>query len=250
MASFDDLGGALRDAAAENAPRASAIDVDAVTSAARARRRPRLWAVGALSFVAALGVGGLAVAAWSPPVLIAASESADSADLRATDDGVAGQTDGDASAEIATVEPTSDLLGCGTAVPTATQNARGLELELRVAAAAATSADAVEGVAVLTNTGTDSVTVMSRTVAVGVLAQAGIVVGEAAVRDSGALEFLLAPGESRELPVRILISHCDPSTSTPFAAGDYAGVALLEIDGSTLGTTELVVAPAATVRLG
>ena len=78
MASLDDLGRALRDDADASAPPASRIDVDAVISAARARRRPRQWAAGTLGLVAVLGLGGIAVGALAPPSLIAASESADS----------------------------------------------------------------------------------------------------------------------------------------------------------------------------
>ncbi len=87
MASFDDLGRALRDDAVASAPPASCIDVDAVISAARARRRPRQWAAGTLGLVAVLGLGGIAVAAVTPPTLIAASESADGGDLLLSEEG-------------------------------------------------------------------------------------------------------------------------------------------------------------------
>jgi len=257
MASFDDLGRALRDDAEANAPRASAINVNAVISAARARRRPRQWAVGTLSLVAVLGLGGIAVAATTPPVLIAASESAGGDQQPLSDESVTAE--GGISAPSANTPDSSDqrvgdLLGCGVVAPATVQESGGLApggltLELRIAPAALASADLIDGVVVLTNTGTEIVTIFSRTEAVGVLAQAGIVVGDGAIRTAVGLEFQLAPGESRELPVRIPIDACDLANSAPLAAGDYTVIALLEVAGSTSGPIEIVMAPAAAVRL-
>lgn len=89
MASFDDLGQALRDDAAAHAPDVTVIDVDAVTRAARTRRRPRLVGAGALALIGAVGLGGVAVAAVTSPTLIAASESAGGDDLLLAEEGAA-----------------------------------------------------------------------------------------------------------------------------------------------------------------
>jgi len=249
MASFDDLGRALRDDAEANAPRASAIDVDAVIRGARARRRPRQWAVGTLSLVAVLGLGGIAVAASNPPVLIAASETAEGDELLLSNESAAGDSGASAAETPGSREGAAGLLLCGVEVPLAAETPSGLALELRVPPASPAGADAIEGVVVLTNSGADIVTVMTRTEALGVLAQSDIVVGNGAVRGDFGLEYLLGPGESRELPVRIPIAACGPSTDQLLAAGDYWGVALLEIAGSTPGTSEIVVTPPVAVRL-
>lgn len=265
MASFDDLGRALRDDAEANAPRASAINVNAVIAAARTRRRPRQWGVGALALVGVLGLGGIAVAAATPPVLFAASESADGDQQPLSDEsatvegGVSESAAGDRELSEGSPERAADLLGCGAEAPSAAQSPGAqspgaqslgdLTLKLRLPAVAPAGADAIEGVVLLTNTGTAIVTVMTSTEAVGVLAKAGIVVGNTAAFGEVGLEFLLAPGESRELTVRIPIDACDPANSAPLAAGDYTVIALLEVAGSTPGTRALVVAPAAAVRL-
>ena len=87
MTSFDDLGRALRAGASACAPPASRLDVDAAIAAARARRRPRQWGAGALGVIAVLGLGGVAVAAVTPPALIAASESSEGGDQLLSQEG-------------------------------------------------------------------------------------------------------------------------------------------------------------------
>ena len=249
MASFDDLGGALHDDAAANAPRASAIDVDAVIRAARARRRPRQWGAGALSVVAVLGIGGLAVSAWAPPVLIAASESAgDEQQLlsqeRATDD-----SDVNAPFSVDEAQRAVDVLGCGALAPAASSTPTGLTLELRLPPTTPAGAEAIEGIALLSNTGITSVTVLTSTEASGVLAREGIVVSQGAVIGSVGLTLQLAAGESREVPVRIATADCGSASGGALAAGDYAVIGLIEVAGSATETSAFVVAPATTVRL-
>jgi len=128
MASFDDLGQALRDDADASAPPASRIDVDAVIAAARARRRPRQWGAGALGLVAVLGLGGIAVAAVAPPTLIAASESAGGDDLLlseggAVDEGVGAPT---ASGD----ERAARVQGCDGLPSVPGEGVSGLAIEL------------------------------------------------------------------------------------------------------------------------
>jgi hypothetical protein len=243
MASFDDLGRALRDDAAANAPRASAIDVDAVTRAARARRRPRQWAVGTLSVAAVLGFGGLAVAAAAPPVLIAASESAD---LEAgTAEGGAAPLADDAD-ERTTGADLADIVACGSAPLPLEIDDSALALELRIATTVAADAGPIDAIAVLVNRGNEAVTLLTGTTAVAVLTQNGAVVGAELPRDSAALELDLAPGESYELPMVISTLDCRLAAGEPLAPGLYSVVAVLEV---VSGPNALVAAEPLEIRL-
>ncbi|MBX9471195.1 hypothetical protein [Microcella sp.] len=243
MASFDDLGQALRDDAAANAPRASAIDVDAVTRAARARRRPRQWAVGTLSVVAVLGVGGLAVAAVAPPVLIAASESAD-LEAGMAEGGAAPLADG--ADERTTGPDLADIVACGAAPLPLEIDDSALALELRIATTVAADAGPIDAIAVLVNRGDDAMTLLTAATAVAVLTQNGAVVGVELPRDGAALELDLAPGESYELPMVISTLACRGSASESLAPGAYGVVAVLEM---VSGPTALVVAEPVEIRL-
>ena len=243
MASFDDLGRALRDDAAANAPRASAIDVDAVTRAAQARRRPRQWAVGTLSVVAVLGFGGLAVAAVSPPVLIAASESADQQAVSA-EGGATPLADG--AEERVTGADLTGIVGCGApSLPLETDDT-ALALELRIDTTVAADAGLFDAIAVLVNRGDEAVTLLTGTTAVAVLTQNGVVVGAELPRDSAALEVDLAPGESYELPMVISTLDCRGAATEPLAPGVYGVVGVLEV---VSGPSALVVAEPVEIRL-
>lgn len=248
MASFDDLGQVLRDDAAANAPRASMIDVDAVARAARARRLPRQWAVGTLSLVALLGLGGIAVAAVTPPLMIAASESAD------LEMGGA-ESDSAPLAEGADVEsaPRGDrvasLLACGGSVPFVDANELGLELEVSAHSSAPAMGEQIIASVVLTNEGTTSVAVVSGPEAVGALVADGVIVGTGSVRASIAHEFELAPGESRELPVRLETTHCPDLGGPALEPGDYSAAVMLEVTDAATGASVVLVAPPVAVRL-
>ncbi|MFN4002829.1 hypothetical protein [Microcella sp.] len=223
MASFDDLGRALRDDAAANAPDASVIDVDAVARAARARRRPRQWAVGALGLVAVLGVGGIAVAAATPPSLIAASESADleSTDLETTgaEDLGAPEADGGARA-------LADWLGsCGAALPAADAQPVGLDLEAQLFSTPSAEGE-LTGTARVINTGTAPRTVVTRSAAWAVVAQDGVVVGGGSIVGDAARQAELDPGESLELPVSTSTRSCLDGTA--LAAGEYTVVVFVD----------------------
>lgn len=248
MASFDDLGRALRDDAVANAPHASVIDVDAVTAAARARRRPRQWAVGTLSVVAALGFGGLALGAVTPPTLIAASESAD-LEAGATESEVAPLADGDDGGRGADDLAPEELLACGAVTASPSTRGDGLELDLRVPPSAASADASVRASTVLINNGPTVITVVTGTTAVVVLTRNGEVVGHQLARDTASLEFDLEPGESRELPVQISTADCRSATFEPLASGTYAAVAVLDVLDALTGERTLVVAPAVELRL-
>jgi hypothetical protein len=246
MASFDDLGQALRDDASANAPRASAIDVDAVTAAARARRRPRQWAVGTLSVVAALGLGGLAIGAVAPPTLIAASESAD---LEAgVADGAAPMAEGGGDQRVDGVD-LADLVTCG-ADSTATEvDAGDLTLELRLPAGGESGGEPIGATAVLVNTGTDTLRLGTGTSALAVLEQNGIVVGAEVPQTLVLVQFELAPGQSRELPTAISTLDCRTAENEPLGSGRYGVIAVLEVSDLDTGVGTLVVAPPVEIRL-
>ncbi len=246
MASFDDLGQALRDDAAANAPRASAIDVDAVTRAARARRRPRQWAVGTLSVGAVLGVGGLAVAAVAPPVLIAASESAD-LEAGATEGGAAPLADGaderTAGADVA------GIVACGATPLPLDSEASDLTLDLRIAGGSAAGPAPIDAIAVLVNRGAEPVTLLTGTTAVAVLSQNGVVVGAELPRDSAALELDLGPGESFELPMIISTLDCRGAATDALAAGGYEVIAVLDVLDVASGSWIVVAAEPVAISL-
>lgn len=246
MASFDDLGRALRDDAEANAPRASAIDLDAVMHAARARRRPRQWAVGTLSVVAVLGLGGIAVAGMTPPALIAASESAD-LEAGTAEGGAAPLADD--GVERAAVADLAELVSCGAAVATPDAQATGLVLDVKVATFAVPRDGVVDARAVLTNTGTTTIDIVTGTSAVAVLTQNGVVVSVELPRDSATLEFALEPGESRELPAFTSTVDCRDDDRGALAAGDYDVFAVLDVLDPASRSWTLVIAPTAGVRL-
>ncbi len=230
MASFDEIGKALRDDAVANAPRASAIDVDAVTHAARARRRPRQWALGTLSVVAALGVGGLAVVAGAPPVMIAATESADSTDLMVAEEGVAGQADESERAQV--------IVECGGAPPPRVDETEGLLLEAELAARAPANGQSIEGTIELTNTSASAVSISTRPTVGGVLVLEGVRVGSDSVIDDVGLATELQPGQSLRLPLLVETTEC--ATGAPLAAGDYLVRIEIEVVDSTATDTTIV----------
>ncbi len=244
MASFDDLGRALRDDALANAPRASAIDVDAATRAARAQRRPRQWAVGTLSVVAVLGFGGLALSAVTPPALIAASESADlEAGAAEFDDGVS------ATRSEADAVRGDDLLSCGGAPPEPASPRNGLSLDLAAPLTSSANGDSIITVARLSNTSTSAVDLVANAGASGVLAESGGIVSAGAVVDDEPLSLSLGPGESRDLPVRLETLDCRTGAPDPLPPGAYSAVVVLMVIDVGTGARVLVVAPGADVQL-
>lgn len=247
MASFDDLGRALRDDAAANAPTASVIDVDAVTHAARARRRPRQWAVGTLAVVAAVGFGGLAVSAVTPPALIAASESADSSELLLADESAMEQGESGAAPQSDEATRAQPVLECGGMVPPAGDSADGLRLEASLPLSFPARGETLEGVITLTNTGASAVSVSTRPAAGGVLLRDGLIVGTIVLITDAARVTELLPGASLELPLRAETLSC--TTGGPLAPGEYTVLSTLDLTDPSSGTATSVVAEAIPVRL-
>lgn len=243
MSGFTDLGRALRDDAAVNAPLASVIDVDAVAQSARARRRPRQWAVGTLSVVAALGIGGLALQSVTPPPLIAASESADTATVESTEG--SGLLSQPGPPEVGADTRPLSRLACGDAAPEPFADAR-VGLSVEVAASAPRTGGDIVGVAVLTNTGTQALTLSTPDAATGVLAQGGVVV-TAGIDPAGTVQTVpLAVGESVTLPLRVSTTGCGGDA---LPAGEYVVVVALALTELASGESLVLVATPTTARL-
>ncbi|MEN9621377.1 MAG: hypothetical protein RL499_1570 [Actinomycetota bacterium] len=242
MSSFDDLGRAFRDDAAVNAPRASVINVDAVTHAARARRRPRQWAVGTLSVVAALGVGGLALQTVTPPTLIAASESTDSGAVES-----AGGADllAEPAAPEALGDRTGAVLACGAAVPEGFAHS-AVALSIDLSSSSPGAEGEVVGVAVLTNSSSEPLTISTGVEVTGVLEQGGVVVTDTLVSDGTVQSRDLAPSERLELPLRVSTRSC---TGDPLPAGTLSAIAVLEVTVPSTGESFVLVASPQPVTL-
>jgi hypothetical protein len=128
VASFDDLGAALIEDAAANAPRAAQLDIAAAIRASRARRRPRVWAVGVSSVTAVLMAGGIVVATVpAPPTMIAATSDADAARSSEADDAGSLSAAGGPESAIERGE-------CGAALAPASLDVGGLTLTVSVPA--------------------------------------------------------------------------------------------------------------------
>lgn len=242
MASFDDLGRALREDAADNAPPASAIDVDAVVTAARARRRPRQWAVGTLGLVAVLGFGGLAVTAVTPPTFIAAGESADTADLESRGSDELGAPEAEGGSPLRSVE----LPLCGAPAPAPDQGPIGLALEVQVQSDAAAGGP-VTGTARVVNTGDEPRTVITRSAAWAWVLQNGVVVGGPSIVGDAARTTVLNPGVSLDLPLSAPTQSCVDGAA--LAPGDYTVLVIVDTRRSFDEPESLVVGPEQPLRL-
>lgn len=232
MSGLDDLGRALRDDAAANAPRASAIDVDAVARAARARRRPRVIGAGALAIVGALGLGGLAVGALAPPALIAASDSQTStADAPLAEGGDLEGGDLEALDGGGSPARVDDPLSCGAPAPAeaVTDDRVRLALDLTTSVLSAADQTGAEPVGSLRliNTTSGDLAVQSRPEASAVLVQDGVVVGQSAIVSDVGLMGVLDPGVSLDLMVRVLTLSCLDGSALP--PGDYTVLASADV---------------------
>lgn len=256
MSGLDDLGRALRDDAAANAPHASVIDVEAVARAARARRRPRLVGAGALAIVGALGLGGLAVGALTPPALIAASESQSSTADAPLAEGGALEAGGVGAGGVEPLGSESDLARvggaplCGEATSIAAEGDDRLRLEVQLPASlpgsGAPAGVAASGTLRLVNATGDDLRVQSRPEAVAVLVQDGVVVGQSGVVTDVGVSALLAPGASLDLDVRLLTVSCLDGSALP--PGDYTVRVSADVGIDGAPPVGLSVAPVA-VRL-
>lgn len=244
MSGFNDLGRALRDDAAVNAPRASVIDVDAIAQSARARRRPRQWAVGTLSVVATLGIGGLALQSVTPPPLIAASESADTATVESTEGSDLLSQPG-APEALGDGERSLALLTCGAAVPQPFAHS-GVTLSVQVPPSARLTDGDIVGLAVLSNSSSEPVSISTRMEATGSLAQGGAVTTEYLESGDAMQTVELAPGERFEFPLRVSTMGCGGG---PLAAGEFSVAVALEVVLPSTGESAVLIANPQSVRL-
>jgi len=249
MSSLDDLGGALRDDAAANAPRASAIDVDAVARAARARRQPRQWAVGTLSVVAVLGFGGIAVAAVTPPTMIAAIESADlevgvpESESAPLAEGGTGDAPEENEARV------GELLVCSADTTPLTSSMSGLDAAITPPATSVVAGEPIMTTVQLTNTTGSEVVFAMRPEATGVVTTDGAVVGMRSILGDSLVEVRLAPNESTTVPVRLETTDCRDSGGPPLPIGSYTAIVVIDIVDSATGLVDSVVPPGIDVRL-
>jgi hypothetical protein len=249
MSSLDDLGRALRDDAAANAPKASAINVDAVARAARARRQPRQWAVGTLSVVAVLGFGGIAVAAVTPPTMIAAIDSAD------LESGVTGAESaplaeggtGDAPEE--NVARVGELLVCTADTTPLSSTMSGLDAVITPPAASVVAGEPIMTTVQLTNTTDSTVVFTMRPEATGVVTTDGVVVGMRSILGDSSVEVRLAPNERTTVPVRFETTDCRDSGGPPLPVGSYTAIVVIDVVDSATGLVDSVVPPGIEVRL-
>lgn len=250
MSSLDDLGRALRDDAAANAPKASAINVDAVARAARARRQPRQWAVGTLSVVAVLGFGGIAVAAVTPPTMIAAIESADLevgvTDAESTPLAEGGGT-GDAPVDNGA--RVGELLACSADTAPLTSTITGVDAVITPPATRVVAGEPIMTTVQLTNTTDSAVSFTMSAEAAGALTTDGVVVGTSSVLAAGVVEVQLAAGESTAVPVRLGTTDCRDSGTAPLLVGGYTAFVVIEFIDAATGLIDRVVAPGIEVRL-
>lgn len=249
MSSLDDLGGALRDDAAANAPRASVINVDAVTRAARARRKPRQWAVGTLSVVAVLGVGGLAVTAVTPPTMIAAIESGDLEVGVAEEESAPLAEGGTGDAPEENGARVGELLVCTADTTPLTSSMSGLDAVITPPAASVVAGEPIMTTVHVTNTTESTVVFTMRPEATGVVTTDGVVVGMGSIRGDRRVEVRLAPKESTAVPVRLETTDCRDSGGPPLPVGSYTAIVVIDVVDSATGLADSLVPPGIEVRL-
>jgi hypothetical protein len=249
MSSLDDLEGALRDDAAANAPRASAIDVDAVARAARARRRPRQWAVGTLSVVAVLGFGGLAVTAVTPPTMIAAIESAD-LEVGVSDAESAPLAEGGtADAPEENEARVGELLVCTADTTPLSSTMSGLDAVITPPATSVVAGEPIKTTVLLTNTTDSTVAFTMRPEATGVVTTDGVVVGTRSILGDSGVEVRLAPKASTTVPVRLETTDCRDSGGRPLPVGSYTAIVVIDVVDSATGLVDSLVTSPVTITL-
>jgi len=207
----------------------AAIDLDAVLTRARRRRRPRVVAAQALGSVALAGVLVTAV-------VVALPRTADSAATIAADT-AAGSEEGAPYVGDADLRKEGDVCGEPVVEHPAVD---GLALDLTLPTTVEPDPRALPVVVTLRNTGTESLVGTTATAPEVTVAEEGQVLWHTpASADAGFRALDLAPGESVDYPVTIAVVVCtseadlatDGSASTLPAAGpgDYELRAVLEV---------------------
>lgn len=199
------------DRAAEGAPRASRLDVDAAVRASRARRLPAQLLVGAAAAVLVIGGGGLALGALpgTGAFTSAADESADApaaGGAEADGEGAAGSDPG-------------ALPSCGAA-PAAAGVDTGLELVVEATGAAA--ADGVPVRITLRSTADVPLALRLLDAPTAALTTDGRVLGTEGSGAPGARALVLDPGEERAWTALAPAASCATAVALPPAALDDA----------------------------
>lgn len=212
------------------------IDLDAVLTRARRRRRPRVLAAQALGGVAVVGAIVTGVAVALPPAqtaLLVAEDAGGSADESAQ----AGAAGSDA--------PHSDLRwamdACGEPPVAGTSDTWAL------ATAVGGSGDDLTATLTLRNAGDAGVAGDLVPWAL-TFVRDGVVVGRAAFPDGGPGAFALGAGESLDTTLAAVVEPCDPAR--PLAPGSYQVRGVVEITAVAAdGRNEVVYGALAPVEL-
>ncbi|WP_168915484.1 hypothetical protein [Microcella flavibacter] len=220
------------DRAAEGAPRASRLDVDAAVRASRARRLPAQLLVGATAAVLVIGGGGIALGALpgTGAFTSAADESADApaaGGAEADGEGAAGSDPG-------------ALPSCGAA-PAAAGVDAGLELIVEATGAAA--ADGVPVRITLRSTADAPRELRVASAPTTALARDGRVLGAAGSAGAAATPFTLAPDQERSWTTVVPAISCATGAAIPSVDVNDAellaavAVELLDAGGEVVAVT-------------
>ncbi len=221
------------DRAAEGAPRASRLDVDAAVRASRARRVPAQLLVGAAAAVLVIGGGGLALSALpgTGAFTSAADESADAP--------TAGEADADGGGAEAGGIDRDALPACGAA-PSPGGEAG---LELVVQATGASTSDGVPVLITLRSVADAPLELRVVSAPTGALARDGRVLGAAGSDGTGATPLTLAPGQERSWTTLVPAISCATGAAIPSVDVDDAellaavAVELLDAGGEVVAVT-------------
>lgn len=200
----------------------SGIDTDAVVRRARARRRPKQFAVGTVSVLAIAGIFALGVSTL--PSLHTGQATSDAGMMMNAPEAPKGDTS--TGAETKLVDPSANLCGSPSGTPPA--SSAGLELALNLSSTSGTDGSRISGTAILSNTGTTRMSGSATATPVFILSQNGVIVSRTdSPSDTLAIRIDLGPGESFTYPVTSSPLGCDSGDLAPIDPGTYDLVAAI-----------------------
>ena len=187
-------------------PEFSGIDAKQVIRRSRARRLPKQLVVGAGGALVLVGVAVLGVQSMQviPPVT--------TADAPMLEDGSGGDAgEADDSAFSTKRAPADKLNLCGEPVADAIPSQFGLVLDVVFPASAPAAANSIDGIVIMTNTGTEQVTGSTFTTPAITLSQDGVVLWHTnGPTDTSGTVVDLAPGASMQFPASFEPVRCEP----------------------------------------
>ena len=233
----------------------SSIDAKQVIRRSRARRLPKQLAAGASGALVLVGVTVLGVQSvqWATP------NAADAPTLQESDAGSAEDSDDMFAIKMA---PADRLNLCGAPVAEFEPSFVGLVLDVVFPATAPATSERVDGMVIMTNTTTETVTGSTLVDPAITLSQDGITVWHTnGATDLVATRVELAPGASMQFPASFEPVRCEPEDDAleafrpdlpPVGAGSYEVSAALDFSSDQVtATTEafLVTGPPMPVTL-